>query len=157
MKKLILFLLVFNFSWVFVYSQNNEMTIKNLESLTNMNTSQLEDWSLKNGYEFVNIVKYDDFDVIYYKKKEVCSISFGMYKDGTADGSIQYQTINNTEYSNLKTNCTKYGYKHISSTPFNNDNKTIIFHIYQNENFELSFNTSNKETYYGFSIGIKKR
>lgn len=154
MKSILLLLIIFINCHV-VHSQENEISIEMLELLASMNSSEFEDWVLKNDYEFEKVEhKYEYFDIIYYIKKGRNCIGFATYKNGTRFGSIQYQTRNSTVYTRLKSDCSKKGYKYINSDPHNFSQGERIIHKYKKDRYKIEFNTSNKEEYYGFSIGI---
>ncbi len=153
--KSILILFVFFINSSFVYSQEIEMSVETLEHLVAMNSSQYEDWALRNNYEFDKIDrKYEFFDIIYYLKKGKNCIGFAITKNGKAFGSIQFQTRNSSVYIKLKSDCVKKGYKFKDTDPYNLPHQNGVFQKYKKDKYELDFNPSNKDEHYGFSIGI---
>ena len=113
MKKTKLFLIFFIFNFFYSEAQTNIIDLKTLEKITNMSSSEFEDWALSKGltYEGLESKKYSSFDVLSYKNGSKYQMSILINKDGTARGFVQYATSNNSEYINLKKNCSKIGYK----------------------------------------------
>ncbi|MBX9889173.1 MAG: hypothetical protein K2Y30_14695 [Flavobacteriaceae bacterium] len=157
MKKAILILTILFINSINTFAQTNNIDLKTLEKITEMSSNQFEDWALSKGLTFSEIINYSDFDVVYYKSGKKYQISIAINKDGTSQGGVFYETSNSIEYTNLKKNCTKFGYKFTNSESSEIDNQKRVYHKYDSSNYELSFNTMNSKKFYGFSIGVKNK
>ncbi len=157
MKKAIIFFTLFFLSATQTKAQTKNMDLKTLEKITTMSSNEFEDWALSKGLTYLGIENSKYFDIISYKNGSKYHISFTTNKDGTSQGVVEYQTSSNLEYINLKKSCTVLGYKFKDSEYYEGDDGKRLFHNYYSTNRELTFYTSIKTKFYGYSIVLKNK
>lgn len=127
-----------------------------LEKLVDGSINDFKDWTYSENYIFKGVHDYDNFKTYaYYNYKTKTNIIYNS-RDNENIYGVNYETLNNEEYTLLQTQCKKNGYTKLNDEYF----KGTVFHFYEkNKIYEISFNEE-KISYMGqektaFTIAIE--